>query len=107
MWSAADPAEHDLSMPQVPNGIFTCAASFGNVHGVYAPGNVDLQPVILHNSQKFISEKLGGSDKKPMFFVFHGGSGSSTEDIKSVTAFTFSRCIPVPTRLLSHARCLT
>jgi fructose-bisphosphate aldolase class II len=38
--------------------------------------------VILHNSQKFISEKLGGSDKKPMFFVFHGGSGSSTEDIK-------------------------
>jgi len=69
-------------LSQVPNGMFTCAASFGNVHGVYAPGNVDLQPVILHNSQKFISEKLGGKDKKPMFFVFHGGSGSSTEDIK-------------------------
>merc|ERR1711906_44196 len=53
-------------LSQVPNGMFTCAASFGNVHGVYAPGNVDLQPVILHNSQKYISEKLGGKEKKPM-----------------------------------------
>lgn len=69
-------------LSQVPNGAFTCAASFGNVHGVYAPGNVDLQPVILHNTQKYISEKLGGDDKKPMFFVFHGGSGSSVEDIQ-------------------------
>jgi len=69
-------------LSQVPNGMFTCAASFGNVHGVYAPGNVDLQPVILHNSQKYISEKLGGKDPKPMYFVFHGGSGSSTKDIK-------------------------
>merc|ERR1712100_414762 len=69
-------------LSQVPNGMFTCAASFGNVHGVYAPGNVDLQPVILHNSQKYISEKLGGKEKKPMHFVFHGGSGSSVDDIK-------------------------
>merc|ERR1711966_264653 len=69
-------------LSQVPNGMFTCAASFGNVHGVYAPGNVDLQPVILHNSQKYISEKLGGKEKKPMHFVFHGGSGSSVEDIQ-------------------------
>jgi fructose-bisphosphate aldolase class II len=69
-------------LSQVPNGAFTCAASFGNVHGVYAPGNVDLQPVILHNSQKFIQEKLGTSDTKPMRFVFHGGSGSSKEDIQ-------------------------
>ena len=69
-------------LSQVPNGAFTCAASFGNVHGVYAPGNVDLQPVILHNSQKFIKEKLGTSDAKPMKFVFHGGSGSSKEDIQ-------------------------
>jgi fructose-bisphosphate aldolase class II len=69
-------------LSKVPNGMFTCAASFGNVHGVYAPGNVDLQPVILHNSQKYIQEKLGGKDEKPMWFVFHGGSGSSVEDIQ-------------------------
>merc|ERR1712232_1375267 len=69
-------------LSQVPNGAFTCAASFGNVHVVYAPGNVDLQPVILHNTQKYFAEKLGGDDKKPMFFVFHGGSGSSVEDIQ-------------------------
>jgi fructose-bisphosphate aldolase class II len=62
--------------------MFTCAASFGNVHGVYAPGNVDLQPVILHNTQKYIKEQLGNDVDKNMFFVFHGGSGSSVEDIK-------------------------
>jgi fructose-bisphosphate aldolase class II len=74
-------------LSQVPNAAFTCAASFGNVHGVYAPGNVELRPVILHNSQEYISEKLGGADKKPMKFVFHGGSGSSPEDIKyAITA---------------------
>lgn len=69
-------------LSKVPNAMFTCAASFGNVHGVYAPGNVKLEPVILHNSQKYIQQKLGSSDTKPMFFVFHGGSGSSTEDIR-------------------------
>lgn len=67
---------------QVPNGMFTCAASFGNVHGVYAPGNVELKPVILHNTQAYIKEKEGLDDDKPMLFVFHGGSGSSTEDIQ-------------------------
>merc|ERR1712157_326041 len=69
-------------LSKVPNGAFTCAASFGNVHGVYAPGNVELQPVILHNSQKYIAEKIGSEDPKPMRFVFHGGSGSSKEDIQ-------------------------
>jgi len=69
-------------LSQVENAMFTCAASFGNVHGVYAPGNVDLQPVILHNTQAYISEKLADGDNKPMFFVFHGGSGSSVEDIQ-------------------------
>ncbi|KAL7575818.1 hypothetical protein ACA910_003142 [Epithemia clementina (nom. ined.)] len=69
-------------LSQVPNAMFTCAASFGNVHGVYAPGNVELKPVILHNTQKYIQEKLGTDDTKPMFFVFHGGSGSSVEDIR-------------------------
>jgi len=69
-------------LSKVPGGAFTCAASFGNVHGVYAPGNVSLQPVILHNTQKYIAEKLGGSEDKPMKFVFHGGSGSSREEIR-------------------------
>jgi len=69
-------------LSKVPNAMFTCAASFGNVHGVYAPGNVDLQPVILHNSQKYIKEKLESDSDKPMSFVFHGGSGSSVDDIK-------------------------
>merc|ERR1712196_614147 len=61
------------ALSKVPNGKFTVAAAFGNVHGVYSPGNVRLEPQILHNTQKFISEKLGGDDKKPVYFVFHGG----------------------------------
>ena len=69
-------------LSEIPNAQFSCAASFGNVHGVYAPGNVDLQPEILHNSQKFIKEKLESEDAKPMKFVFHGGSGSSVDDIR-------------------------
>lgn len=69
-------------LSQVPNAAFTCAASFGNVHGVYAPGNVDLKPVILHNTQKYFAEKLNDGEDKPMKFVFHGGSGSSVEDIQ-------------------------
>lgn len=70
------------SLASVPNGMFTVAAAFGNVHGVYAPGNVKLEPQILHDTQAYISEKLGGDDKKPVFFVFHGGSGSSVDDIR-------------------------
>lgn len=66
----------------VPNGAFTIAAAFGNVHGVYAPGNVKLTPEILHNSQAYIKEKLGTDNPKPVFFVFHGGSGSSREEIR-------------------------
>jgi fructose-bisphosphate aldolase class II len=54
---------------------FTIAASFGNVHGVYKPGNVTLTPKILENSQAFIEEKYNTA-KKPVNFVFHGGSGS-------------------------------
>ena len=70
------------ALSKVKNGMFTVAAAFGNVHGVYSPGNVKLEPQILHNSQKYIMEKTGTSDPKPVFFVFHGGSGSSTEDIQ-------------------------
>ena len=60
---------------------FTVAASFGNVHGVYKPGNVKLTPKILDNSQKFIEEKYG-TEANPVDFVFHGGSGSSQEEIE-------------------------
>merc|ERR1712146_821057 len=64
------------------NGRFTIAAAFGNVHGVYAPGNVELTPQILHNCQAYIKEKEGLDTDKPCSFVFHGGSGSSREDIR-------------------------
>jgi fructose-bisphosphate aldolase class II len=60
---------------------FTIAASFGNVHGVYKPGNVKLTPTILENSQKHVSEKFGLPDNS-LTFVFHGGSGSSPAEIK-------------------------
>lgn len=63
-------------------GAFTIAAAFGNVHGVYAPGNVELKPDILHNTQKYLKEQLKTDDDKPAFFVFHGGSGSSVDDIR-------------------------
>ncbi|MDY0120942.1 MAG: class II fructose-bisphosphate aldolase [Sulfurimonas sp.] len=59
---------------------FTIAASFGNVHGVYKPGNVVLTPKILDNSQKYIQEKFTTA-QKPVNFVFHGGSGSAPEEI--------------------------
>jgi len=65
---------------------FTIAASFGNVHGVYKPGNVVLRPDILLNSQKYIQEKYGTSEK-PVDFVFHGGSGSTLEDIREAISY--------------------
>ena len=65
---------------------FTIAASFGNVHGVYKPGNVKLEPVILQNSQKFVEEKYG-TGPKPLYFVFHGGSGSSQEKIREAISY--------------------
>ncbi|QDH79996.1 class II fructose-bisphosphate aldolase [Echinicola soli] len=66
--------------------LFTIAAAFGNVHGVYKPGNVSLQPKILKNSQDYICEKFGLSGK-PVSFVFHGGSGSSVEEIREATGY--------------------
>ncbi len=66
---------------------FTIAASFGNVHGVYKPGNVKLMPVILKNSQEYIKNKLGLSDEKPVDFVFHGGSGSTHAEIREAIGY--------------------
>jgi fructose-bisphosphate aldolase, class II len=60
---------------------FTIAAAFGNVHGVYKPGNVKLTPVILKNSQEFVQSKFG-TESNPIDFVFHGGSGSTVEEIR-------------------------
>jgi len=60
---------------------FTVAASFGNVHGVYKPGNVKLTPTILRDSQAYVAEKFG-TDPQPLNFVFHGGSGSSPAEIE-------------------------
>jgi len=65
---------------------FTVAASFGNVHGVYKPGNVKLTPTILRDSQKFVAEKFGTGDK-PLNFVFHGGSGSSPDQIAEAISY--------------------
>jgi len=61
--------------------MFSIAAAFGNVHGVYKPGNVKLSPHLLGGHQKFIKEKLGGGKDKPAFLVMHGGSGSSDAEI--------------------------
>ena len=61
---------------------FTIAAAFGNVHGVYKPGNVQLTPIILKNSQDFIKETYSIDTDNPVNFVFHGGSGSSRAEIR-------------------------
>jgi fructose-bisphosphate aldolase class II len=65
--------------PISPN--FSIAAAFGNVHGVYKPGNVKLQPEILGKHQAYVAEQLKNGDEKPLFLVFHGGSGSSKAEI--------------------------
>lgn len=65
---------------------FTIAAAFGNVHGVYKPGNVELTPIILKNSQEFVQEKYSTA-ANPINFVFHGGSGSSREEIREAIEY--------------------
>ena len=65
---------------------FTIAASFGNVHGVYKPGNVKLTPIILKNSQNYIKNKFNTEDK-PVDFVFHGGSGSTRDEIREAVSY--------------------
>lgn len=65
---------------------FTIAAAFGNVHGVYKPGNVTLKPIILKNSQDYIKEKFQ-TGHNPVNFVFHGGSGSSREEIREAITY--------------------
>ena len=66
---------------------FTIAASFGNVHGVYKPGNVKLKPTILRDSQKYVHDKFGTASEKPLDLVFHGGSGSSEQEIRDSVSY--------------------
>ena len=66
--------------------LFTVAAAFGNVHGVYSPGNVELRPEILKNSQDFIRQQFN-TEEKPVYFVFHGGSGSPKEQIHETLGY--------------------
>jgi fructose-bisphosphate aldolase class II len=65
---------------------FTIAAAFGNVHGVYKPGNVKLTPVILKNSQEYVQKKFN-TGNNPVDFVFHGGSGSTLEEIRDAISY--------------------
>lgn len=65
---------------------FTVAAAFGNVHGVYKPGNVKLTPKILKNSQEYVQQKFG-TGHNPVDFVFHGGSGSTLEEIREAISY--------------------
>jgi fructose-bisphosphate aldolase class II len=65
---------------------FTIAASFGNVHGVYKPGNVKLTPKILKNSQEYVQNKFN-TGANPVDFVFHGGSGSTIEEIREAISY--------------------
>ncbi|MCE8005964.1 class II fructose-bisphosphate aldolase [Aestuariivita sp.] len=68
-------------------GHFSIAAAFGNVHGVYRPGNVHLRPSILDDCQKYISSRISGANSKPCDFVFHGGSGSGKNDVSKAVDY--------------------
>jgi len=66
---------------------FSIAAGFGNVHGVYKPGNVKLRPELLSKHQKYVQEQEKLKDEKPVFLVFHGGSGSSKQDFLDAISY--------------------
>uniref|UniRef100_A0A093VK32 Fructose-bisphosphate aldolase n=1 Tax=Talaromyces marneffei PM1 TaxID=1077442 RepID=A0A093VK32_TALMA len=66
---------------------FSIAAGFGNVHGVYRPGNVRLRPELLAKHQQYVKKQLGSSSNTPVFFVFHGGSGSTQEEYKEAISY--------------------
>lgn len=70
------------ALSKIPNSIFSIAAAFGNVHGVYKPGNVKLAPERLLAHQEYTKEKIGSTLGHPLFLVMHGGSGSTDEEIK-------------------------
>lgn len=66
---------------------FSIAAGFGNVHGVYKPGNVKLRPELLQKHQQYVKEKTNSQEDKPVHLVFHGGSGSSVDDFRQAISY--------------------
>ncbi|GMM37263.1 fructose-bisphosphate aldolase [Saccharomycopsis crataegensis] len=72
---------YEALAPISPN--FSIAAAFGNVHGVYKPGNVVLKPSILGEHQEYASKQIKSTNSKPLFLVFHGGSGSTQEEFNT------------------------
>lgn len=66
---------------------FSIAAGFGNVHGVYKPGNVKLHPELLSKHQQYVKEKTGSKENKPVFLVFHGGSGSTKDEFRQAISY--------------------
>ncbi|MGK0256517.1 MAG: fructose-bisphosphate aldolase class II [Arcobacteraceae bacterium] len=86
LYTQPEEVEYAYSRLNAISENFTIAASFGNVHGVYKPGNVVLTPKILDNSQEFIAEKYN-LIQNPVNFVFHGGSGSSVEEIREAITY--------------------
>jgi len=66
---------------------FSIAAGFGNVHGVYSPGNVKLHPELLSKHQNYVKEKTGAKESKPVFLVFHGGSGSTKQEFSDAISY--------------------
>jgi fructose-bisphosphate aldolase, class II len=86
LYSKPEEVEYAFSELSQVSDRFTIAAAFGNVHGVYKPGNVKLRPTILRDSQEYIADKLG-LGPKPVDFVFHGGSGSSPAEIAEAISY--------------------
>lgn len=82
----AEVAQAYAALKEIGNR-FSVAAAFGNVHGVYKPGNVELRPEILKNSQQYIATHFNTADKKPVYFVFHGGSGSPKHQIEETLGY--------------------
>lgn len=78
---------HIYSTLKKTSPYFSIAAGFGNVHGVYKPGNVKLHPELLGKHQAFVKEKISGKEDKPVFLVFHGGSGSSKQEYKDAIGY--------------------
>jgi len=88
--------------------LFTIAAAFGNVHGVYKPGNVKLHPELLGKHQTHVREKLkiSNKDEKPVFFVFHGGSGSTSEEISTAVSFGVVKVFPWLSEIFIAEKCI-
>ncbi len=86
LYTQPEEVAHAYEQLKAVSDRFMIAAAFGNVHGVYKPGNVRLEPVILKNSQEYVKKKFGTGDN-PINFVFHGGSGSAQSQIREAIEY--------------------